>query len=525
MGVLGDEQNTAQSTANDVKGAINMGRNAARTAKTVTKAAAEAASGNVAGAAVTVLKDPETMKKILLIALIPFIFIALVMFVFLYALPTAIFETIVSFVDGVADTWDEVEASNDYGGGFLSTLFGCTIKVTENLFEGLGTTLKNAATGIWNSIKSVFADEEGNQTEIITDNASELTIASQEASEKLSIVKKAVAVNKKYQIRAEQIKAVLNGKATSIYNSSGLSIDGFMQAKENPTDFYCWHTTQLIVEVVPMGTRDDAVVNTLEEKLKQMQNVSTMDDLDDAKADFNDAVNDEFPSTLPNGKSNNSYSLSLMSLLTVQQGGSLQSMKMADFMRYLGYYKNSDPKNTVLNVGYAANPFTTSVQSWRGTFKPQYLMEEMKAYQSERNYLQMQVDMNEGGDNDEKLARIAELDTLISNYENSGMAVVDLLIVLDCINLDNWGVASYSSNGNHSYRTYTASDGGSSTLVIDTWYTENALGEITWHKQPTLKIYIVPRDVDSLTSVIGLWNGSLEDAQTGGYVDADDSAA
>lgn len=66
-----NQENTLESAQRDISNAVKMGANAAKTAKTVGKVAAQAASGNVAGAAVTLLKDPQTLKKILIIALLP----------------------------------------------------------------------------------------------------------------------------------------------------------------------------------------------------------------------------------------------------------------------------------------------------------------------------------------------------------------------------------------------------------------------------------------------------------------------
>ena len=68
-----DDRNekVSDSVERDIQGAVKMGADAARTAKTLGKAAAHAAAGDVAGAAAEVVKDPETLKKILLILLIP----------------------------------------------------------------------------------------------------------------------------------------------------------------------------------------------------------------------------------------------------------------------------------------------------------------------------------------------------------------------------------------------------------------------------------------------------------------------
>lgn len=89
-----DDRNekVSDSVERDIQGAVKMGADAARTAKTLGKAAAHAAAGDVAGAAAEVVKDPETLKKILLILLIPVISFVLITTMFLYALPTIPFE-------------------------------------------------------------------------------------------------------------------------------------------------------------------------------------------------------------------------------------------------------------------------------------------------------------------------------------------------------------------------------------------------------------------------------------------------
>ena len=71
------EQSTVDSAKQDIAGAIRMGQSTARSAKTISKAAAEAASGNVAGAVVTVAKDPETLKKLLIILMLPVLIFSL----------------------------------------------------------------------------------------------------------------------------------------------------------------------------------------------------------------------------------------------------------------------------------------------------------------------------------------------------------------------------------------------------------------------------------------------------------------
>lgn len=524
--ILGDDKGTAQSTADDLRGAMNIGRSAAKGAKTVSKAAAQAASGNVAGAAATVLTDPETLKNILIILMIPVILLAAVMVFFLYALPTAIFESIVSFFDGINERWESVKASNAYGGSFLSTLGGVIVEVSDDLFDAVGDALGSIFSGIWNGIKNVFgADTEGNQTEPLSQNASELTITAQEASEKLAIVKKAIAVNKKYMIRAEQIEAALDGNASSIYNSSGVSIDKYMETRFCAED-EIWCGTSINANIVALGTTDDSVIDDLEDELKAMQNVSNLQELEEAKENFNHSIQAKFPITEASGATN-ADAVSLMSLLMVQQGGSLQDMKMSDFLKYLGWYENGNPDNVSMDVGYCSSPFTTSVKSWKGTFKPQYLMEEMKTYKQEKALLESYLKSSPNSDMaSEWEDRIQELDDHIAMYENSGMPLIDLMMYLDFIDLDDLPTpttspSSYGDGG--TMYTYCSPD-GESKLLYDHYYVwhESLGGKYkVWYNKVRIEAYIVPRGVDNISYQFGLWNGSLDTVQGGDVINGE----
>ena len=529
--VLGDdkEKSTAQAASDDLRGAINMGRSAAHTAKTVSKAAAQAVSGDVAGAAVSILKDPETMKNLLIIILLPVILFAAVMVIFLYALPTAIFETVVSFFDGVKEKWETIQLSNEYGGGFFSNLIGVTMKVSENLFDSLGNTIKGIFTGIWNSIKSVFGtDEEGNQTEEISENAAELTITAQEASEKLAIVKKAIAVNKKYDIRAKQIEEALekdNGSGTSIKNSSGKSLNSYIKDKFCGED-ETWAGLTISANVVSMGTTSDDVTDELTSILDDMQDANSLSELEESNEEFNDTLKLKFPAVEASGTSNTN-AISTLSLLMVQQGGSLLDMKMSDFMKYLGWYKNSNPNNISFDVGYCSNPFYATVKSWKGTFKPQYLVEEMKNYQQRANMLKTQL-MGLDASSDEAKDIKEEIDKLeesIALYENSGMPLIDLLIKLDFIDLDNLPTpttsTSYKGDGGTCY-TYSSPDGNSKMYVhhYKIIHNKGTLLEYTEYLcSVTIACFIVPAGMDNVAYQVGLWNGSLDTAQGGALVD------
>ncbi len=522
MAILGQEQDTAESLAQDGRKAIRMGKNAARTAKTVSKAATQAASGNVAGAVVTVAKDPETMKKILLIVLLPILVFAMLSVFFLYALPTAIFEAICSFADQMKEDWDVAQLENP--GGAISAFIQMSLKISKDAIGALGDAVKNLVDNAWSAVKSFFFgnDEEKNQTEDISDDASEITIVSQEASEKLAMVKKAIAVNKKYDIRANQIKDAIDGKANSIYNAGGTSINQSFYERFCGED-ESWHGTTLRCAVEQMGTVDPNAVTSLQTKLEEMQNVTSTEELTEKNEEFNTMINSLFPVVEDNGGAN-SEALGLMSLLTVQQGASTSNMKMSDFIKYVGYYKKADGKNISMDVGHAASPFTVNLQSWRGTFKPQYLMEEYNYYLSQLNLEKTKL----GGNDDEAVQeKIAELEDKINMYENSGMPLIDLLMYLDIPDFDCNGscITEHCSYGDGGTSYIYKSTSGETQLAINHWSVTDRLGNVTYHANCEITAKVMPRGTSNVAYLIGLWSGGLDDAQSNTYIPPDERAA
>ena len=128
---MSSERQVADSTLQDAKqlkqgasNAISLGKKASEArqkyeaakkatdaAGTAAKAATKAASGNVAGAAVDVAKS-DGGKVMLIVSLLPVLFVIFTMVLFLYALPTMIFEGVQSYKEEVDDHWNEVVASS-----------------------------------------------------------------------------------------------------------------------------------------------------------------------------------------------------------------------------------------------------------------------------------------------------------------------------------------------------------------------------------------------------------------------------
>lgn len=556
MSVLGDERGRAgnasatdeiRGAVDNTKAAIRMGKQAAKTAKTLAKAAGRASVGDFAGAAVEVAKDKETMKTLLMVVLIAALIFSFIMISFLYALPTSIFESITDLYSNASELYDEIVYSNKNEVNWALNVLDCTTQ----LLRGAGTELSVFLEDLWGWIV------EGSDTaEQSMDDGSELAIIAVEAAEKLSVIKKAVAANDKYLMRAVQIYEEIDAHRLEIrhYMASQFPDDGYalISVSQVGTIKHLGSDTYRNYSVsAPYGQAPTQVIERLSHIVTQLRSATTQERADELNAEIDSIIEEEFP--MPGaGDTNNQDSLAVLSLLTAQQGGSLSDMKTSDFMKYLGYYDSDNfwDRNTSFDIGGAA---TGSVVDWKGTFKPQYLMEEIKHYQSERTFAEI------SGDAD----RITEMDGYIEALEGQGIAFIDLLVKLDYPTLDlSLSVPTITESDGVTYKTY---DGGpeGGQIVVREWSVTSMIPnpaypgpdaddtpspspsgpidpggamilaapapsdgpdeipaeiEVTnYYRSVTIYYRIVPRSVAEVASIVGLWNGPFGDGGPGIY--------
>lgn len=373
-----NQENTLESAQKDISNAVKMGANAAKTAKTVGKVAAQAASGNVAGAAVTLLKDPQTLKKILIIALLPVFFIVGLGVFFLYALPTAIFEAVSSYFQSVGEEWEEGVYSSERG-IILAGVFE-TIKAGGRIIgDAVGGAL-DIMKGIWDGLTSWFTSDSSSDdgsgtrvddgTETITEDGTELYVTHEEAAEKETLLNKIQACQDKVGLRAEQIKqAVLDQHS---------AIDQVFSSRFAGT-YDVWD-----------GTTINVVYN----------------DISQAEA------------------------IRLLSAYTVVHGASLEDMNLSDFLKWLGYYREFSGAHTKFNLGGDSIGVTAAVKTWCGTFMPQYLQEQME---QDIEVKEREIAMS-GGSEDQLEAERKAIKTRYEQYQGPA---ADLLLAVECPNFED----------------------------------------------------------------------------------------
>ena len=162
---MSSEQNFTDSSMQDAQqikqgasNAMNIGRKASEmkkkydaakkakeasgAAKTAAAAVGKAASGNVAGAAVEVAKSKEG-KAVMILALIPVFLVVLTSVLFLYALPTMIFEGVQNYAEEVEESYNEtVASSSSQTVGKVKAFFTTGGKLVTDFFSGIADRIK-----------------------------------------------------------------------------------------------------------------------------------------------------------------------------------------------------------------------------------------------------------------------------------------------------------------------------------------------------------------------------------------------
>lgn len=320
----------ADSAAHDIGSAVKMGAETAKTAKTIAKAASMAASQNYVGAALAILKDPATVRTIIIIILIPILFLSILTVFFLYALPTVIFEALVSYFDEIGERWSEVTYAG--GGNVVWNGIWATIKTG-------GSIIGDAAQSVWNGIKSLFTTESGEDTgaaqDTLSDDGMELQIVHE---------------------GPDYVKALTSPEAMKQGAEYQTLLNKIDACKDKIT------------------ARESVLYSAIQSQVPTIQatvNAAYASEYDS----FTTRVNIQREALSDNA------AIELLSLYTVQTNASLQEMKLSDLMKWLGWNGNN-LGNTTFALGDLGA--SCSVKTWKGEFLPQYLVEQEKQ-EKERN--------------------------------------------------------------------------------------------------------------------------------------------
>lgn len=491
------------------RGAIRMGSKAAASAAKAGGRQAAAVVANVAGAKV----------KVGAAGVITAVILALVLIFTLMSVPNAIFET----AQDMVESWETIKYTDEHdGNGFL------------NVLDFIGTTAKKAGDSLGDAIKGLW-NKLTNSKDTDSDNASEddVNAVTAELTSRLTTIKKALGVNDKYRTRANQVKNGISDQSNRIdnvlYEMIQEKYSGYPSQQHDPTgeEGRIWQGVSITAHIDYLGTDKGTAPFTSKDVVEDLQKIcdaaseaATLEELENFKQEFTDTVENEFPQITDDGK-NNSEALAYLYLASVQLGGSVEEMKVSDFMKYLGYTGSG---KTYFNIGHVERNrwlITGSVPAWEGSFQPQYLMEELKHYQDEL----IMADIYE----DE--ARESALKDITQEYKDDGAPLTDLIVSLDFpnLNFDNLALKdrhyeSHSINNDRDWLTrytyvYENPDGEQGTLMLQEWdicYGYRSQFPTTRHyRKFYIDYYIQPRTSPEIMSLVGLWDGEFPAAEGG----------
>lgn len=522
--VLGEDKNrVADDAEQSASSVIRMGRNAmnaakkastmskklqaaksaedaVRTGATAVKVGTNLAAGNVAGAAAEAAKDPKNIGKILLAIVAPVLCVAMLITILMHSIPIAIYEQITSFVDDINTTWEEIEVSNRYGAAWMSRFAGWVGELT-GVIEPYGDF-----------------DE--------SDYEHESKMMYSEGFQKMAILHRICVVNEKIRTRAMELKEAVEAASTTDKINTYLKENSHVQIGK--TDI--WERPKVSIDLdeqLEFLEASNSITKQKQnfEKLKAKADLypsgdeATTQAIKEWEDDFAEAIYDEseedglFP---PDTCSN---ALRILTLLTVQKNASIYNISAIDLMKSLGWYTSNN--NTV--SGLLGNVVEYDVKEWVGTFRPQYLEEEIKTIQEA---LQKE-EQKANADDEEKTS----LEQALEEYESIGVPLVDLLLALESpdfqvvSNANNIEKTTHTTTSttlgvwHHFYYTYRNPNVGNGKLVLhEKYFVRNSHADdeepepIIHYYQYEVTCFIACRDISELNDTIGLWSGTFEDA-------------
>ncbi len=302
----------------DISGGVRTGIRTARTARNVAKAVGKAVSGNLAGAAVDILKDDNLRSLIGIILAVGFFIVFCVVFV----IPMSIYEGLQAYVDGLTEQWKIDYYSGD-SGRFMSFL-----KATAGL-------IANLAQDIWNNISSSRTDE--NDTDL-AENADLGVVTSQD--DLFTVYSRKIKAGKdKFTARQNTVAKTIEQDA---YTGEIGSIMYGQYMQNFYGNFYEYDTQY--------NTENNTIVSTKINVYDGCEVVAIKKPIKDTDA------------------------LKLLCLYTAQEGSSIENIQLSGFMKWLGY-NGSNNRRLEYTLGENES-IRYDMSSWTGGFMPQYLEDE-----------------------------------------------------------------------------------------------------------------------------------------------------
>lgn len=422
------ENNLVDSTKKDIEQMTQVGKSAYNTTKKTVKTAQKVAS-HINWFTVKIIAG------------------ALVIFVLLYALsalPNALFAT----AESVVDQWESVYFTDENDGDRFKDVGDFLMSLAVNT----GSFLKDKISDIAKALNFGLNDAEDNTAYL---SGQDIDVFTSEAESKLTLIKLALAVNNKYLVRANHVDTAIMEHQSEIEEylaniqfseDSWLGSNNEIETYDDYEVHFDWNTSG-IYGIQPLGADNsdkstitaDEAINRLQSIIDQMRNAETIEEATELNEKFEETIGIVFPFSSTDDVPGNIGAISLISLFSVQNGTTSSSLKQSDLMKYMGYSGGVVPTyNTTFDIG-GVDRFTGKVKDWKGSFMPQYLMEELNYYRSLKDEAETYLEIYQN-ENSEQVNTmndlIAEYNRKISAYEDQGVALMDLIVTVDFPNLN-----------------------------------------------------------------------------------------
>lgn len=310
-------------------GRMNFNKETSKKAAHLGKLTGAATSGNPLIAAYQAAKaGPAVTKTIATFGIGMLIFIISLTSLFLYALPTSIFEFAETYTkDYYAEKYETAIFGSESEIHWAKFVEGIKIggEIAGDYIESLGESLKNFVASYIPFFSASNSDNQSDDIESYTSDGRELKVMQLESAEKSTLEDKIEAVQKKIQVRSEDIEDAVR----KISDGNNSQIAQAVEAYYNAEGYY-----------------DDFQVNT----------------------------------TVNTYGLSKEGAIAIMGLYMVQEAGSLDDVRLSSLLQWLGFYDGTQSERLDFNV----LGIPCKVKSWRGSFLPQYLNEQK--HQEETKY-------------------------------------------------------------------------------------------------------------------------------------------
>lgn len=378
---------------------IPMAVGTARDARSLSKAAAHAASGNAAGVAVEVAKNPQVFLKII----VAIVLVISMLLLCIMSIPSMMWSVAEGVFDSIATMWDEAGGTT---GNHITDNLLQVVNFIKGIETSIADTIKNAFSSAWGAVKNFFLGENDGSSENLEATEEGLMSGIDEEAQKENFDDICTRTSKRY------------------------------------LDRYCALLEEVEKDSAVRATMYDDYSMTLVTPYPSVQRITWLDMLlspEETKQKYESFFNQTKRSAVE-----------ILAAYTVQHSGAIgEDVKWSEYSDWLGA-ENVDGFGPFGLKKYKVNGWLTECVEWQGTFMTQPDYEIMLH--------DMEEDRKASGISSADFDKNAWLDEHLADYEDKQESVLNRFLQHDPNGpkLVEWTTTSSSGNTiTHCRATYT----------------------------------------------------------------------